>query len=279
MAKRPRYESDSADDGVSSMSTQNVAASRPGICHATENPPKLSLTDATRHSEVMRCELPPHQHGLSFSSFDQYDVHYQKEHVNRCVECRKNFPTPHYLDLHQQENHNPLIAVLRERGERTVSTHWSTFHYSYTDIAQYGCFVESCDRKCSTPQKRRLHLVDKHMFPKDYDFFIVNTGIDQKTSMLMTHRHRRKSSAARTDRVRRSEVATSVEAAATSSGLEPDEVVSYSESFEHGLVSTTEQREAQNMDILTSSITALRFVPPSVRFGQSAKGRGGLGQK
>ncbi|KAG2017135.1 hypothetical protein GB937_005733 [Aspergillus fischeri] len=31
---------------------------------------------------------------------------------------------------------------------------------------QYSCFIEDCDRKCSTPQKRRMHLIDKHMFPK-----------------------------------------------------------------------------------------------------------------
>lgn len=31
---------------------------------------------------------------------------------------------------------------------------------------QFGCFVEGCERKCSTPQKRRRHLIDKHMFPR-----------------------------------------------------------------------------------------------------------------
>lgn len=70
--------------------------------------------------EVMRCSLPPHRQTLSFSSFEEYEVHYNKIHVNRCSECRKNFPTTYFLDLHISENHDPLVEVLKERGERTV---------------------------------------------------------------------------------------------------------------------------------------------------------------
>ncbi len=78
--------------------------------------------EASTSAEVMRCSLPPHaRQTLSFTSFEDYEVHYNKTHVNRCTECQKNFPTPHFLDLHITENHNPLVEVLRERGERTVS--------------------------------------------------------------------------------------------------------------------------------------------------------------
>jgi len=77
---------------------------------------------ASQQPEVMRCSLPPHaRQTISFTSFEDYEVHYKKTHVNRCAECRKNFPTPHFLDLHISENHNPLLEVLRERGEHTVS--------------------------------------------------------------------------------------------------------------------------------------------------------------
>jgi hypothetical protein len=82
-------------------------------------------TEASKVSsllEVMRCSLPPHaRQTLSFTNFEEYEVHYNKTHVNRCVECRKNFPTPHFLDLHISENHNPLVEVLKDRGEHTVS--------------------------------------------------------------------------------------------------------------------------------------------------------------
>jgi len=69
----------------------------------------------------MKCSLPPHNQTLSFPSFEEYEVHYAKEHTHRCVECRKNFPTGHFLTLHIEENHDSLVAVRRERGEKTVS--------------------------------------------------------------------------------------------------------------------------------------------------------------
>ncbi|PGH23398.1 hypothetical protein AJ80_02508 [Polytolypa hystricis UAMH7299] len=116
---------------------------------------------------VMRCSLPPHKEVLSFSTYEEYEVHYAQVHVNRCSGCGKNFPTGRFLTLHIEENHDPLNEARRERGERT-----------------FGCFVEGCERKCSTPQKRRMHLIDKHMFPRTYNFFIVNDGIDKHSSLL-----------------------------------------------------------------------------------------------
>ena len=57
--------------------------------------------------------------------------------------------------------------------------------------SQYACLVPTCDRLCSTAPKRRMHCIDKHQFPKNYDFFIINDGIDRKNSMLRpTHRRR-----------------------------------------------------------------------------------------
>ncbi|KAF2757119.1 hypothetical protein EJ05DRAFT_477343 [Pseudovirgaria hyperparasitica] len=47
----------------------------------------------------------------------------------------------------------------RNRGEKT-----------------YGCLVENCIRVCSTPQKRRLHVIDAHHFPRDYDFWVIKWG-------------------------------------------------------------------------------------------------------
>jgi hypothetical protein len=68
---------------------------------------------------IMRCSLPPHQ-PLSFDSFEAYDVHYQKTHMNRCSECQKNFPDEHFLYLHIAENHDPINAAKRDNGEKTV---------------------------------------------------------------------------------------------------------------------------------------------------------------
>lgn len=68
---------------------------------------------------VMRCSLPPHE-PLSFDSFEAYDVHYQKTHMNRCSECQKNFPDEHFLHLHIAENHDPINAAKRDKGEKIV---------------------------------------------------------------------------------------------------------------------------------------------------------------
>ncbi|KAF2641841.1 hypothetical protein P280DRAFT_468349 [Massarina eburnea CBS 473.64] len=124
---------------------------------------------------VMKCSLSPHQL-LEFASFEDYDVHYQKQHMNRCSECHKNFPDDHFLHLHIAENHDPIRAAKMEQGEKT-----------------FACFLADCDRFCSSPHKRRLHCIDKHHFPRNYDFFIVNDGIDRRSSMLRSP-HRRRSS-------------------------------------------------------------------------------------
>ncbi len=75
----------------------------------------------------MRCSLPPHRQTLTFASYEEYDVHYAKTHTNRCLECRKNFPTEHFLNLHIEENHDALVSVRRERGEKTVSHEFQNF--------------------------------------------------------------------------------------------------------------------------------------------------------
>ena len=70
-------------------------------------------------TEVMQCSLPPHL-PLSFSTYADYEVHYSQSHTNRCTECRKNFPTDHFLNLHIGENHDPLNEALKAKGEKTV---------------------------------------------------------------------------------------------------------------------------------------------------------------
>lgn len=56
-----------------------------------------------------------------FSTFEEFEVHYAKVHAYRCSECRRNFPTEHFLGLHISENHDPLEDARRANDEKTVS--------------------------------------------------------------------------------------------------------------------------------------------------------------
>jgi hypothetical protein len=143
-------------------------------------------------------------------------------------------------------------------------------------MIKYGCFVEDCDRKCSTPQKRRMHLIDKHLFPKDYDFFVVNDGIDHRTSMLRSGRHRRRSSAAQ------HMVEIEERAKKRNSNLETINSAPGDDGQNEPKVSETStasspSSEDADMERLTGAMSSLKFVPPSVRFGRGrGRGRGGF---
>jgi len=126
---------------------------------------------------------------------------------------------------------------------------------------------EDCDRKCSTPQKRRMHLIDKHMFPKDYDFHIVNDGIDRRSSMLRSGKHRRRSSAAQhmteiEERRRRNSILETVPSEKQNGSGETEAMK------EENPETLPEGPEDVDMDVISGAMSALNFVPPSVRFGR-----------
>jgi hypothetical protein len=239
-------------------------------------PTKFSQIDcdalAARPARVMQCNLVPHREILRFETQEQYEVHYTKEHANRCATCLRNFPSPRFLELHIEENHNALREALAARGEKT-----------------YGCFVEDCDRKCSTPQKRRLHLIDKHMFPKTYNFRIIDQGIDNVSSMLRegrrrtistvnechgAGRHRRKASSqlqnqpSDVGRVKIDAESTRDDTECRKSSFGP----CYADTLSQGTAPGQLHKDSPaDLDSLTKSLSALRFVPVSVLRKQNQK--------
>lgn len=206
----------------------------------------------------MKCSLPPHNEAISFSTFEEFEVHYAKEHAYRCSECRKNFPTEHFLGLHIHENHDPLVEARRAKEEKT-----------------YQCFVEGCDKVCSTPQKRRMHLTDKHVFPKNYDFQIVNTGIDKRSSMLRARPRKHSSAASRAFQHAQRNSSTE---ASPNHDLEPRNTLeSPAAQNSNGSTGRSSHSPSLHADVdeLTSTMSALKFVPPSIHFGRRGR-RGGL---
>ncbi|KAI9690126.1 MAG: hypothetical protein M1822_009087 [Bathelium mastoideum] len=151
---------------------------------------------ASKHADSIVCQLPPHDH-LHLSSIGDFETHYQKEHVHRCIECHKNLPSDHFLGLHISENHDPLSEIRRERGEKT-----------------------------------------------NYDFFIVNDGIDNRTTML------------RLEPTSKSPI--------VKHGPKPSPMLRRKAKAPAGGAKAPE-KETADMNDITNSMNALQFVPPSVR--------------
>ncbi|CAJ2506348.1 Uu.00g004780.m01.CDS01 [Anthostomella pinea] len=214
---------------------------------------------------AMRCSLPPHREVVSFPTYEEYETHYSQAHTNRCVQCKKNFPSEHLLNVHFEDCHDAFAAVKREKGEHT-----------------YSCFVEACDRKCRTPYKRRNHLIDKHMYPKNYFFAVTKDGIDGRQCLLVNGgHHRRKSSTATT--------ASGAKAASRRQSLrqtestkagtdEPNDTARQNVVKQDSRDTSEEAPQPEVPDIqmedLAGAMSSLRFVPPSVTFG---RGRGKAG--
>ncbi|TAQ90415.1 hypothetical protein B7494_g1244 [Chlorociboria aeruginascens] len=263
MAKRSREDFEPLS---SSLAPEVTGDSEPSHISVTQSdpivPPSSSSSTSTKiiHLDTsgeassspfeMRCSLPPHRQTLAFASYEDYEVHYNKTHVNRCLECRKNFPTEHFLNLHIEENHDSLVSVKKDRGEKTV-----------------GILLLS------------LHLAtDKGII--EYDFHVVNTGIDRRSSMLRLGGHRRRSSAAQhmsdiEERAqRRNSKKETVDANEKSEANKGEELPT--ETINEDTIEAPAQ-EDEDMDTLSSAMSALNFVPSSVRFGRGkGRGRGGF---
>lgn len=202
---------------------------------------------------------------MSFQTYDDYETHYQQCHTNRCVDCHKNFPSSHFLELHISENHDPIVASKRDAGEKT-----------------FACFVEDCDKVCSEWVKRRSHLKAKHGFPANYDFLVVNHGIDRQRSLLRpgvdenghrkSSRERARSNSSVTEATQTTE-ATSVDESVAGSSEDAD-VEATSLSHEGG-AQKNDAAAKPTVDDLASSFSNLKMVPRSVTFGKR-KGRSGL---
>ncbi|CAK7201264.1 hypothetical protein SEUCBS139899_003967 [Sporothrix eucalyptigena] len=238
-------------------------------------------------SAIMSCLL--HRERMDFPTYDAYEAHYTKEHLNRCIECRRNFPSPLYLSLHGDEWHDPFVAVKRDKGEHT-----------------YGCFVEGCERKCGSPDKRRRHLIDKHSFPHNFFFSITQYGIDGRQSLLnddgRRQHHRRQSSTStvtKKDFARRRAASINMTGAAASplaskpfssdidaaddDGDDNESDEGKDEPEVKGKRNTTSTsakspkakgpKEAPDvvMDDLTGAMSSMTFIPRSVRFGRGGK--------
>ncbi|RHZ47456.1 hypothetical protein Glove_579g18 [Diversispora epigaea] len=108
------------------------------------------------------CRLQPwcRRNPIEFPSTASYEAHYNNSHKHVCMQCNKVFPSERWLKLHLMEFHDVFFRIKKEKGVR-----------------MYECYVEGCQKLFYLPKKRRLHLIDKHNFPKTFNFSITLTGI------------------------------------------------------------------------------------------------------
>lgn len=243
MSKRARRDSE-ADEQPASPVHQLLV-------HGAQPPRKFTNLDTSTSTNInttITCALPPHA-PIKFDTYNEYESHYHKSHDFRCLECAKNFPTDHFLSLHIAETHDPLSRIKRERGEKT-----------------YHCFIQDCEKVCSTPQKRRRHLVDKHMFPRNYDFHIVNHGSDNRTSLLRPEAktHQKQTNAQKNMNLAQEDI--------IEENMHASELMDIEERNTDNLDQSPEDKA---MDDIANTMAALKFVPKSVSFGRSRQ-RGGL---
>lgn len=116
-AAKMKRSRDSEVEGDSSLADEQSLASVP-VSKVVGLDIESSDNDAS--TAALQCSMPGHPPGLSFATYNQYETHYNNTHTNRCLECRKNFPSSHYLDLHIAECHDALVEVRRDKGEAVV---------------------------------------------------------------------------------------------------------------------------------------------------------------
>ena len=85
-----------------------------------------SSTSLTPSQSAFTCSLPPLCSGSpkSFATSEALTSHYSTHHAHVCSapRCNKIFPSEHFLDLHLREFHDPIVALQRENGSKTVSS-------------------------------------------------------------------------------------------------------------------------------------------------------------
>lgn len=113
-----------------------------------------------------------------------------------------------------------------------------------------------------------MHLVDKHMFPKNYDFFIVNAGMENRDSMLRSNDKRSNRTPLDAFGTQRRAIHQGESQLHTRLGSPPK---ARGTGFDKG-------RTDQGVENVISAMSALKFLPPSVRFGRGG-GRSGFAKE
>ncbi|KAF5620691.1 c2h2 type zinc finger [Fusarium sp. NRRL 25303] len=222
-----------------------------------------SAIDDEEDTIAMRCNLPPHREPLAFRSYDEYEVHYSKSHTNRCLECHKNFPSEHLLNVHIEEYHDPLVIVKREQGQHTASP------IPWLSIDRY--------ESATDPLHSSTRALSRDV--SNFFFAVTRDGIDGRRSLLNDGSHHRRRSSTNSQAIKNSRRRASLMEGEIVSSQPEDKS---KEAPKSPAVNNVENKQEKHkpadteMADLTGAMSSLSFVPPSVRFG---RGRAGFSKR
>ncbi|XP_026164717.1 zinc finger protein 511 [Mastacembelus armatus] len=111
--------------------------------YISDDKPTLSVSDFACH--ISGCSAV-------FSTLEEYEHHYNSLHRHVCCSCRRSLPSGRLLDIHIQEWHDSLFAILAQSQD------------------MYQCLVEGCGQKFRTSKHRKDHLIRVHKYPPDFRF-------------------------------------------------------------------------------------------------------------
>ncbi|CAM0870798.1 unnamed protein product [Alopecurus aequalis] len=92
--------------------------------------------------------------GAHLDCLEDFEDHYNTRHTASCSVCSRVYPTSRLLSIHISEAHDSFFQAKVARG-----------------FPMYECLVEGCGAKLKTYKSRQRHLIDKHQFPKSFEFF------------------------------------------------------------------------------------------------------------
>ncbi|KIM90219.1 hypothetical protein PILCRDRAFT_811943 [Piloderma croceum F 1598] len=266
--KRPRTPTKSSDSESSSPSLQPTPKSTRKLTSSSSRPFLCTLPPTCN---------PPRNQPTHIANTKELESHYATYHAHVCEfqSCGCVFPDAKLLELHQTECHDPLAALRRERGEKI-----------------FACHLTTCPRVFSTPKTRRLHLIDTHGYPKEYFFAVTNKGVGgllkkwgEGVSMLRKEWKERDGDG--------DDDGTDDRMEADCDDIPADGEIMVGDPYtdttharppppqqqqQHKPPAQSKQTPAPDdqLDGLTSSMTSLSLVPPSIRFGRGGKS-GGFG--
>ncbi|KQJ88490.1 zinc finger protein 511 [Brachypodium distachyon] len=92
--------------------------------------------------------------GAHLDCLEDFEDHYSTRHTASCSVCSRVYPTSRLLSIHISEAHDSFFEAKVAHG-----------------FPMYECLVEGCVVKLKTYKSRQQHLIDKHQFPKSFEFF------------------------------------------------------------------------------------------------------------